>query len=125
MIVGIGIDHVAVDRMEGLLERRPRRARRRLFTAAERETCDGRARPAECFAARFAAKEALLKALGTGWARGMSWTDVEMLSGPDGKPELRLSGAVARRAREAGAAATHVSCTHEAGTAGAVVVLEG
>lgn len=126
MIVGIGIDQVEVDRMEGLLSRRPERAAERLFTAEERGTCGRRIRPAECFAARFAAKEAFLKALGTGLGRGVSWHEVEV-SVPDGggRPRLRLSGTAARRLREAGGGSVHVSFTHEAGAATAMVVLEG
>lgn len=126
MIVGIGIDQVEVDRMEGLLSRRPERAAERLFTDRERGTCVGRSRPAECFAARFAAKEAFLKALGTGLGRGIAWREVEILV-PDGggRPRLRLSGTAAKRLREAGGGSVHVSFTHEAGAATAMVVLEG
>jgi holo-[acyl-carrier protein] synthase len=126
MIVGIGIDQVEIDRMEGLLSRRPTRAAERLFTAGERGTCRGRARPAECFAARFAAKEAFLKALGTGLGRGVAWHEVEVVV-PDGggRPRLRLSGTAARRLREAGGGSVHLSFTHEAGAATAMVVLEG
>lgn len=126
MIVGIGIDQVEIDRMEGLLSRRPDRAADRLFTPEERRTCEGRSRPAECFAARFAAKEAFLKALGTGLGRGVSWHEVEVVvPGGGGRPRLRLSGTAARRLREAGGGSVHVSFTHEAGAATAMVVLEG
>lgn len=126
MIVGIGIDQVDVERMEGVLSRRPERAAERLFTAAERRTCRERASPAECFAARFAAKEAFLKALGTGLGRGIAWHEVEVVV-PDGggRPRLRVFGTAARRLREAGGSSVHLSFTHEAGAATAMVVLEG
>lgn len=125
VIVGIGIDQVEVARLRALLERWPERARERLFTEVERRECRDRARPAECLAARFAAKEALFKALGTGWARGLSWTEAEVATSPEGRPLLRLSGTARRLAREAGAETAHVSCTHEAGVAASVVILEG
>lgn len=125
MIVGIGIDHVEVRRMEGLLERHPDRARRRLFTAAERDSCDARPAPAECFAARFAAKEAYMKALGTGWSGSVSWREIEVSGGETERPRLRLHGTAAARLRDAGGRATHVSLTHEGGLATAVVVIEG
>lgn len=125
MIVGIGIDQVEIARLRALLERWPERARDRLFTGRERRTCESRARPAECYAARFAAKEACLKALGTGWRGSLSWTEIEMTSGPRGRPVLRLSGAAREKARDVGAASLHVSCTHDGGMAAAVVVLEG
>lgn len=125
MIVGLGIDQVEVERIRSLLERWPGRAAERLFTEVERRACRGRARPAECFAARFAAKEACLKALGTGWRGSLSWTQMEMDADAAGRPVLNLSGTAAERAEEIGARAVHVSCTHDAGVAAAVVVLEG
>jgi holo-[acyl-carrier protein] synthase len=125
MIVGIGIDMVRVDRVAGLLERRPERATTRLFSEEERTACLGRARPEECFAARFAAKEAFLKALGTGWARGIGWREVEVSAGPGSRPYLRLSGVAARRLREAGGHAVHLSFTHDGGITAAVVIIEG
>lgn len=125
MIIGIGVDQVEVRRMEELLRRHPERARQRLFTPGERELCDGRSDPAEAFAGRFAAKEAFLKALGTGWSGGISWRDVEVLGGPDERPTLHISGAAERRLQTAGGYDTHVSFTHDGGFATAVVVIEG
>lgn len=125
MIVGIGIDHVAVERMAGLLERRPGRARRRLFSSEEQEACEGRPCVAEGYAARFAAKEAFLKALGTGWSGGIGWREVSVSTASNGRPYLRLSGTAARRLREAGGRRVHLSFTHEGGIAGAMVVIEG
>lgn len=125
MIVGIGIDQVEVARIRALLERRPERAAERLFTDRERSFCRGRADPSECYAARFAAKEAYLKAVGTGWTGGLGWRQVEVVTGPSGRPGLRLSGEAERRLREAGGGTAHLSFTHEAGVAAAVVVIEG
>lgn len=125
MIVGIGIDQVEVRRMAGFLDRWPERGPERVFTPGERETCEGRHRAAECYAARFAAKEAFLKALGTGLGPGMRWREVEVVPGPRGQPHLRVTGGAARRMREAGGRTAHLSCTHDAGMAAAVVVVEG
>jgi holo-[acyl-carrier protein] synthase len=124
VIVGVGLDLVRVERVAGLLARRGDRALSRLFTADEVRRCRGSRNPAESFAARFAAKEAVFKALGTGWGRGGAWTDVEVVSGPGGEPAVRLSGAAARAAAARGADRLHLSLTHADGTAAAVVVLE-
>ena len=116
MIVGVGIDVVDVERFRRQLERTPR-LRERLFTPAEREL-----RPAS-LAARFAAKEALAKALGA--PMGLRWTDATVHRDADGRPSLQVSGTVGRRARELGVAAFHLSMSHDAGIASAVVVAEG
>lgn len=125
MIVGVGVDQVEVARMEGLLTRRPDRARERLFTEGERGRCDERDPPWECYAARFAAKEAFLKALGTGLGAGTAWREVEVVTDADGRPRLEPSGTARRRMEEAGGRRAHLSLTHEAGVATAFVVLEG
>lgn len=125
MILGVGIDQIQIDRIRDVLEERPERARERLFTSGERRRCEERARPFECYAARFAAKEAFLKAVGTGWRDGLSWTEIEVETGPRGQPRLILHGTAADRAREMGTVRTHLSFTHEGGSATAVVVLEG
>jgi holo-[acyl-carrier protein] synthase len=124
VIKGVGIDTVEVKRMAALLAKNPGRTRTRLFTAGEQECCDARARPDECYAARFAAKEAFLKALGTGLSDGIRWTDVEVVASPKRKPALILSRRAAEVLAEAGAAAVHLSFTHEVGSATAIVVLE-
>ncbi len=124
MIKGVGIDTVEVERMTALLAKNPERSRARLFTAGEQERCDARARPDECYAARFAAKEAFLKALGTGLSDGIRWTDVEVVASPKQKPELVLSGRASEVLMEASVAAAHLSFTHEAGSATAIVLLE-
>jgi holo-[acyl-carrier protein] synthase len=115
---GVGIDLLDVARFERALERRPRLAER-LFTEAEREYAQARARPAMHLAARFCAKEAVAKALGlSAW----SFRDVEVVA-TKAAPEVRLSGSAARRAAELGVRAT-VSLTHTEALAGAVALVQ-
>ena len=125
MIIGIGIDLVEVGRVKKLLARHPRRAVQRLFTEREAQHCAGTRRPDESFAARFAAKEALLKALGTGLADGATWCDVEVITLPGGAPRLHLRGATRQLADARGVVRAHVTLTHTREIAGAYVVLEG
>lgn len=125
MIIGIGIDFVEVDRVEELLRRHPDRAPGRLFTPVEVAYCQGSRRPAESFAARFAAKEALFKALGTGWTAGAAWREVEVFVDPRGAPNLRLHGETERLGAARGLRRAHLTLTHTEGLAGAFVVLEG
>jgi holo-[acyl-carrier protein] synthase len=115
MIVGVGIDVVDVARFEEALDRTPT-LRERLFTETERE------RPIASLAARFAAKEALAKALGA--PTGMAWHDAEVVSEATGNPELEIRGSVLARANDLGARKVHVSLSHDAGIASAVVILE-
>ncbi len=115
MIVGVGIDVVDVERFAETLARTPA-MRERLFTAAERT------RPLASLAARFAAKEALAKALGA--PAGMNWIDAEVQTDDTGRPSLVMAGSVAQRADELGVVHAHVSMSHDAGIASAVVVLE-
>lgn len=124
MIVGIGIDLVEVARVAALLERRGDRALHRLFTPAEVERCHGSRLPAESFAARFAAKEAFFKAIGTGWGRGIAWTEVEVVSAPSGAPAICAAGAAERFLEQLGVRRVHLSMTHTGALAGAYVVLE-
>ncbi len=125
MIVGIGIDYVEVERIAELLERHPGRFVDRVFTPAERAECEGRAEPAFCYAGRFAAKEAFVKALGTGVADGIVWRDVEVTIRDGGQPALAISGRALDRMRERGGSIVHVSFSHDGGRAVAVVVIEG
>ncbi|UCC47546.1 MAG: holo-ACP synthase [Gemmatimonadota bacterium] len=125
MIVGIGVDLVRVERLRSLVERHGERARRRLFTPAELADCDQRADPSECLAARFAAKEAALKALGTGKIPGTRWTDLEITRAESGSPALKLAGSARARAQRVGVDRVWVSLSHEAGFACALVVMEG
>jgi len=119
------MDLVQVRRVEELLERKGERALARLFTPAEAARCRSGRSPRESFAARFAAKEAFFKALGTGWGRGGSWTEAEVVSAPSGAPSLRLHGAAAALARAAGVKRVHLSLSHTDELAAAYVVLEG
>jgi len=115
VILGVGIDVVDIARFAESLARTPG-MRERLFTDAERE------RPPASLAARFAAKEALAKALGA--PAGMRWLDAEVVNAPSGDPSFELRGSVRHRADERGVASVHVSLSHDAGIASAVVVLE-
>ncbi len=116
MIVGVGIDVVDVARFAAALERTPT-LRDRLFTAAEQAV----ERP-ERLAARFAAKEALAKALGA--PKGLHWHDASVRSAEDGSPHLELTGTVAAAASARGARAWHLSLSHDGGVATAMVILE-
>jgi holo-[acyl-carrier protein] synthase len=121
MIVGVGLDVVDVARFEQSLQRTEGMAAR-LFTPAELETSAGHPRPINSLAARFAAKEALAKALGGGG--GMLWTDAEVVSDEAGRPLLKVSGTVAQRAAALGADRLHLSLTHDGGVAAATVIAE-
>jgi holo-[acyl-carrier protein] synthase len=116
VIVGVGIDVCDMSRFEESLTRTPG-LRDRLFTPAEAT------RPLASLAARFAAKEALAKALGA--PVGMSWHDAEVINESSGRPLLEMRGSVRERAEELGVVSVHVSLSHDAGIASAVVVLEG
>jgi len=122
MIVGIGIDVVLVSRFVEALERTPLLAAR-LFTEAERQTPAGLPRLAESLAARFAAKEAVAKALGA--PLGLNWHDCEVVSDQDGRPWLTVAGTVAAAAAERGVTRWHLSLSHDGGIASAMVLAEG
>jgi len=124
MVVGIGIDVVGTKRLARALSARGRGFEKRIFTPGELERCANRRDRTQALAARFAAKEACLKALGTGLFAGVSPHQVEVVSGDEGAPQLILHGAVAERARLRGVRSIHVSLTHEPEFAAAVVVLE-
>ncbi len=115
MIVGVGIDVVEIARFEQALNR-TRRLAERLFTEGEQGL------PARSLAARFAAKEALAKALGA--PRGLLWTDAEIVTGPLGRPELKVYRTVAEAAARLGVRRWHVSLSHDGGIATAVVLAE-
>jgi holo-[acyl-carrier protein] synthase len=122
VIVGVGIDVVPVERFAASL-RRTKGLGERLFTPAERVTSAGRPRTPESLAARFAAKEAVAKALGVPAA--LEWHDCEVQSSADGRPELVVAGTVAAAAAACGVTDWHVSLSHDGGIASAVVVAEG
>jgi holo-[acyl-carrier protein] synthase len=124
-IVGIGLDLIEVARVRASVRRSGERFVKRVFTPDEIAYCAGRARKFEHLAARFAAKEAALKALGTGITGWASMQEVEVVHNAAGRPEIRLRGGVLRRARSLGVKATHLSISHTEGFAAAMVVLEG
>jgi len=124
MIIGIGIDLVKIDRIDkagnnrsGFLER--------VFTEREREYCSRQKYPAQHFAGRFAAKEAVLKAIGTGWSAGVKWTDMEVLHGDGGGPVVNISGRVKDLMDLKGVKQILLSYSHDEGYAVAHVVLVG
>lgn len=121
-VLGVGVDIVEIDRMEAALARRPR-LKERIFTEEERAYCEKRSKPVVHYALRFAAKEAVLKALGTGF-RGMRFCDVEVVREASGRPVPRLSGRAAERADELGVIEMHLSLsfTHSTAVASAVAV---
>jgi len=122
VIVGLGIDVAELDRIQAALERFGERFLARVLTPAERAAMPRN--PAPWLAARFAAKEAAAKALGTGFAEGVTFQGVEIVSLPSGKPSIRFSEGALTRAMALGVTHSHVSLTHGRNTAAAVVVLE-
>jgi len=125
VIVGTGVDIVAITRFERFVGENNLPLLERLFTADERQYCSGKRRSAQHYALRFAAKEALLKALGTGLREGISWQDVEVVNDPLGKPELRLTGKARELAERCGVRRSFLSLSHDGDVAIAMVVLEG
>ena len=125
MIVSIGIDIVEISRIEEVLLRRGERFRNRVFTESEIAYCESRAAKMESYAARFAAKEAAMKALGTGWGEGIGWHDIEVLRSPTGVPSLQFHGLALERLNELGVKRSHLSLTHSRDVAMAQVILEG
>ena len=121
MIVGVGIDVVPVARFESASVR-TKQLIERLFTQTERFTAHGVARTPESLAARFAAKEAVAKAMGS--PGGMSWHDAEVVVDDSGRPRLVVTGTVARKAAELGIRCWHLSLSHDGGVASAVVIAE-
>lgn len=124
MIISVGIDIIEVRRVRETIERTPRFAER-VFTAAEREYCESRgAVAAQHYAARFAAKEAALKALQTGWSGGISWQDVEVAAKESGAPVILFHGRARELYEATGATAAHISIAHTTEHAIAEVILE-
>ena len=124
MIVGIGVDIVEVRRISKALQGSASMVRK-VFTPAEIEYCQARKNQYQHFAGRFAAKEAALKALGTGWQEGIGWRDVEVIPAELGKPDLKLHGKALSFFKACGADRAFVSITHAEAYATAMVVLEG
>lgn len=124
MIVGTGIDLAEVDRIRASIERFGERFVNRVFTPREIAYVERKANRFERYAARFAAKEAGMKAIGTGWKRGVTWRDFEVANLPSGKPTLLLSGVAAQVAAKLGVKNISLSMTHTAAMAMAQVILE-
>ncbi len=123
-IIGHGIDAVEVARIGRLLDERGERFGERCFTGAERAYADSSRRRIEHYAARFAAKEAVMKALGTGWAQGVGWTDIEVTRDDAGRPGVRLHGVAAEIAGRLGITRWSISLTHTGTVAVASVIAE-
>jgi holo-[acyl-carrier protein] synthase len=124
-IIGTGVDLAEVDRIRGSIERFGERFLIRVYTPAERAYVERKKNRFERYAARFAAKEAGMKAIGTGWKHGVTWQDFEVANLPSGRPTLVLSGRAAAIARTMGATSIFLSLSHTATMAIAEVILEG
>ncbi|MCJ7503561.1 MAG: holo-ACP synthase [Acidobacteriia bacterium] len=124
MIVGMGVDIAETARIAQALRRHGERFSKRLYTAGEIAYCERFKNRAERYAARFAAKEAAFKALGTGWGDGVRWLDVEVTHQPSGKPELLLTGRAQEMARTLGVTRTSVSLSHSGRYVVAQVIFE-
>jgi holo-[acyl-carrier protein] synthase len=124
MIVGTGIDIAEVPRIEASIARFGDRFLRRIFTEAEIRYCESKANRVERYAARFAAKEAAMKAIGTGWNHGVAWRDVEVCRQPGGRPTIEFHGKAAEFAAKLGAVHIALSLSHTAEYAMAQVILE-
>jgi len=124
MIVGTGIDITEVPRIAAAIERHGERFLQRVFTAAEIRYCESKKNKVERYAARFAAKEAAMKAIGTGWRQGVAWKDIEVGREPGGRPTVVFTGKVKQHADRLGAKRASLSLTHTAETAMAQVILE-
>jgi holo-[acyl-carrier protein] synthase len=124
VILGTGVDLAEVDRIRGSIERYGERFVRRIYTAGEIAYVERKANRYERYAARFAAKEAGMKAIGTGWRNGITWHDFEVANMPGGKPTLRLHGRAGEIAKSLGVGAVHLSLTHTAQLGMAFVILE-
>ncbi len=125
MIIGIGVDIVEIERFRKVIERLKDRFILRVFTHQEQQFCLKHRDPVPHFAARFAAKEALFKALGTGWAHGITWLDAEVRRGAQGPPTMVLYGEAQRISSAKGIHRVHLSLSHSSQWAVAAVILEG
>ncbi len=124
VIVGTGVDIIEVERVAAALERFGARFLKRINTPAEVRYCYSNKNRAERYAARFAAKEAAFKALGTGWNQGVAWREVEVGHAPGGRPTLSFTGAAAQHAARLGMKRASLSLTHTREQAMAQVILE-
>jgi holo-[acyl-carrier protein] synthase len=124
MILGTGTDLCEVDRIREAVERYGSRFLERIYTPGEQAYVERKANRWERYAARFAAKEAGMKALGTGWRRGVRWQDFEVINLPSGRPTLRLHGVAKEIAEAQGVRQIHLSLTHTAQMALAIAIFE-
>jgi len=124
VILGIGTDLAETDRIRGAVERHGSRFLDRIYTPREVAYVESKANRWERYAARFAAKEAGMKAIGTGWRRGVRWRDFEVANAPSGRPDLKLDGVAADVAARMGVRRVSLSLTHTATLAMAIVILE-
>jgi holo-[acyl-carrier protein] synthase len=124
MIVGLGLDITEIDRIAAAISRRGQAFLQRVYTANEIIYCERHRHQAERYAGRFAVKEAAMKALGTGWRRGVRWRDIEVINLPGGKPTLRLHGVTHEIAGRLGVNSISISITHSGDLAMAQVIFE-
>jgi holo-[acyl-carrier protein] synthase len=125
MVIGIGTDLIEIERVEASIKRYGERFLERIFTPGEIEYCLAKKGAGESFAARFAAKEAGAKALGTGISQGVGWKEIEVRRSPGERPTVQWSGRAAERAEAMGVFRTELSLTHTRSMAMAVVIVEG
>jgi len=125
VIVGMGVDIAEVGRIQGAIERHGETFLRRIYTDREREYCERFKNKYERYAGRFAAKEAAMKALGTGWRRGVKWVDLEVVRETSGRPTLAIMGEAAKIAEQLGVKSVALSITHTESQALAQVIFEG
>lgn len=124
MIIGLGLDIAEVLRVQAAIERHGQRFLDRVFTPKEIEYCERFKNKFERYAGRFAAKEAVMKALGTGWRRGIRWVDLEVVREQSGRPTISLAGEAAKIARQLGVKRISISITHTESQALAQVIFE-
>jgi holo-[acyl-carrier protein] synthase len=124
VIVGLGVDMEEISRLDEVIKRHGNIFLERIFTPAEIAYCQRHRDPVERYAARFAAKEATMKALGTGWGKGVRWRDIEVTRMPGGRPTIVLHGIAREHAERMGARHVSLSITHSGNFALAEVILE-
>ena len=124
VIVGLGLDIAEIDRITAAITRHGAAILKRLYTPTEVAYCESHKNKFERYAARFAAKEAAMKALGTGWTHGVRWRDIEVANAPGGKPTLRLQGVARQFAEKLGVKNISLTITHSGNLALAQVIFE-
>jgi holo-[acyl-carrier protein] synthase len=125
VIVGLGVDMEEISRIDEAIKRHGQSFLQRIYTSGEIAYCERHRDKAERYAGRFAAKEATMKALGTGWGKGVRWRDIEVARMPGGRPTIVLHGAAREHAQRLGAQHISLSITHTGNFALAEVILEG